>query len=256
MISIGAALLVLVSAGDYLSHVNYVLEFSPFYLVPISFFSWFIGKSSGITVGMLGTMIGFFIRLREAPRAIAYWDALVWFTLYVSSTFIVAELRRLYEHERQLSRVDPLTRIGNRRAFFEAAASAKNWSDRQNVPLSISYIDLDRFKELNDRFGHSMGDRVLAVTAATIAKAVRPSDFVARIGGDELAVLLPATNDEGAAGVLRRAHSQLDRAMAKRGWPVTFSIGIASFSPPLGSVSEMINAADKAMYIAGHRIKE
>lgn len=250
LIAFGSFQLAVVSFGDYLTHAHYVLEFSPFYLVPISFFSWFIGKRSGFTLGILSVMIGFFIRLRQEPRAIAYWDALVWFALYICATVIVVQLKALYEHERYLSRIDPLTRIGNRRSLLEAASAAKSVSDRQRVPLSISYIDLDGFKQLNDRFGHSAGDSVLAATASAIAKAVRPSDVVARIGGDEFAVLLPGADGEAAIGILRRVRLELDSVMMQHRWPMTFSIGIASFTPPLGSVPEMIHAADQTMYIA------
>ncbi len=250
LIVFGALLLALVSTADYLTHTNYVLEFSPFYLVPVSFFSWFIGKRTGLSLGVLIVIISFFIRLREAPRAVAYWDALVWLALYLSATLMVVQLKTLYEHERHLSRIDPLTRIANRRALWEAASVARSVSNRRESPLSISYIDLDGFKQLNDKLGHAIGDRVLVATAEAIVQAVRPSDVVARIGGDEFAVLLPETNGPDAAGILRRVRFELDRVMKQNRWPVTVSIGIASFAPPLGFVPEMIQAADHAMYLA------
>ena len=171
LILLGLVLLGLVSAGDYLTHTNYVLEFSPFYLVPISFFSWFVGKNAGlaITVASLGT--AYFVRLSQIPHVSAYWNLFVLFVLYLSSTLMIVQLRRLYDNERNLSRIDPLTRVANRRALFEAAVQAKSISDRQNVPLSLAYTDVDEFKQLNDRFGHNTGDKVLAVTAAAIQKA-------------------------------------------------------------------------------------
>ena len=250
LVILGALMGALVSMGDYLTQTRYVLEFSPFYLVPVSFFSWFIGKRSGIAVAVMSAILGLFIRLGHASGVIPYWNAVIWFALYFISTIMVVQLKRLYEHERHLSRIDPLTKIANRRALFESGAQAKSFSDRQNVPLSIAYIDVDGFKQLNDRHGHSTGDRVLALTAAGIKKALRPTDVVARVGGDEFTVLLPATDREVAARVLSRVRLELDRAMESCGWQVTFSIGIASFFPPLGSVPEMIRAADQAMYAA------
>lgn len=250
LVALGTFLLALVIAADYLTHTNYVLEFSPYYLVPISFFSWFIGRRSGLVLGVLSVVTGFFIRLRAAPHAVGYWDALVRLVLYLSATLMVVQLKALYDRERHLSRVDPLTRIGNRRALLEAASVARSVANRRLSPLSISYIDLDGFKQLNDSLGHSAGDRVLVATAAAIAKAVRPSDVVARIGGDEFAVLLPGADSQAAVRILHRVRFELDQAMKQNRWPITVSIGIASFIPPLGSVLEMIQAADQAMYLA------
>jgi diguanylate cyclase (GGDEF)-like protein len=96
---------------------------------------------------------------------------------------------------------------------------------------------------------------ILALTAASVKKALRPTDVVARVGGDEFTVLLPDTDRETAAQVINRVRLELARAMEESGWQVTFSIGIATFFPPLGSVAEMIKSADKAMYAAKRMVK-
>lgn len=250
LITFGSFCLIAVSLADYLTHSNSLLDFSPFYLVPISFFSWFVGKRSGLAVAILSVCIGFFIRSRNIPRPVAYWDAFVWSGLYLVATFLILQLKRLYDNERDLSRLDSLTKIANRRALFEAASQAKSFADRNQTPLSIAYIDVDDFKQLNDRLGHSAGDHLLILAASTIAKALRPSDVVARIGGDEFAVLLPGANRDDANRIMRRVEQELQLAMKQDRWPVTFSIGIASFYPTLGSVPEMLAEADDAMYAA------
>lgn len=239
--------------GDYFTHYNFLLEFSAFYLVPISFFSWFIGKRSGFAAGVASIVIGFAIRLRHVTPVVAYWDALVRCVLYFTAVFMIAQLKRLYEHEQELSRIDPLTKIGNRRALYEAASRSRSLAERHNAALSLAYVDVDKFKQINDQLGHTTGDQVLAVTAATIARSLRPSDFAARLGGDEFAALLPNTTLPDATRILERVHLELRRVVNERRWPVTFSIGVASFSPPLGSVSDMITEADKAMYTAKQR---
>jgi diguanylate cyclase (GGDEF)-like protein len=245
----------MVAAGDYLTHTYFALEFSPFYIVPVSFFSWFVGKRPGIALAVASVVLGLLIRLRTLPTAIASWDALVWLTLYIGASLIVAELRKLYTHERYLSRIDPLTGVENRRSLFEAARRAKSFSDRHHVPLSIAYLDLDDFKNLNDRLGHRAGDKLLAIVAARIRKALRPTDVMGRVGGDEFILILPESDNETALRIIDRVRIDLDQAMQRRQWPVTFSIGLVSFSPPLGSVSEMIRAADQAMYSAKSRGK-
>jgi diguanylate cyclase (GGDEF)-like protein len=250
LLALGTLLLILVASGDYLTHTNYALEFSPVYLVPVSFFSWFIGKRAGIALAVISVIFGFLIRLSTLPRVIASWDALVWLVLYISFSMVVAQLRVLFTHERRASRIDPLTGVENRRALFESAARAKNFSDRHGVPLSIAYLDLDGFKDLNDRLGHEAGDKLLSVVAAKIRGALRPTDAIGRMGGDEFVLILPESDKETAARILSRVRSDLDRAMREWSWPITFSIGLVSFSPPLRQVSEMFRAADDAMYAA------
>ena len=114
----------------------------------------------------MSVIVGVGIRLSHSPGIIPYWNALVWFVLYVSSTMMVVQLKILYEQDRQLSRIDTPTKIANRLALFGAPEQAKSFSDRQNVPISIAYLDVDKFKQLNDQHGHSTGDRILALTAA------------------------------------------------------------------------------------------
>jgi len=249
----GAFLLIVVAAGDYLTHTNLILEFSPLYVIPVSFFAWFAGKRAGIFFAAASVSLAFAIRLRHIQRLTAVWDALLWLALYFGTVFILVQLRKLYERERHLSRIDPLTRIENRRALRESADRARSYSERQGLPLSIAFLDLDGFKVLNDKLGHRIGDKLLALTAAVIRKFIRPTDTVARVGGDEFVILLPATTSEDAAQILHRVRHNFEVAMQNKRWPVTISVGLVTFSPPLSSVKEMIQHADAAMYAAKSR---
>jgi diguanylate cyclase (GGDEF)-like protein len=250
LIPVGLLLLGLVSAADYITHINYVLEFSPFYLVPVSFFSWFIGRQAGLVIAVASATVGTLVRFQRAAHTIAYWDALVLLVLYVTSALMISQLKKLYQRERELSRIDPLTEIANRRAFFESAAALWGFTQREKMPFSIAYLDVDEFKQLNDRYGHAAGDRLLAVTAASIRQALRGMDVVARMGGDEFALLLPAAEKETAAQIVDRVRRLLDEAVRQHGWAVTFSVGLVTFFPPLRPLSEMIQAADTALYRA------
>lgn len=157
---------------------------------------------------------------------------------------------------KEIAATDPLTGLGNRRAFERRLNLELRRASRSGGALSLLYLDLDRFKAYNDRFGHVAGDELLIKLGALLADSVRTSDTVARIGGEELVVVLPETAEEGAlilAEKLRRAVAE--RLAGRR--PLTVSVGAATIhvphdrSPDLEGLSAaLIEAADSALYEA------
>jgi diguanylate cyclase (GGDEF)-like protein len=116
-------------------------------------------------------------------------------------------------------------------------------------------MDLDQFKAVNDSLGHAVGDRLLCVVAEALKAHSRAADTVARMGGDEFAVLLPETNLEGAKAFLEGLRARLLQAMRANRWPVTFSIGSVTFSRAVPA-EEMIRRADVLMYAVKQRKKD
>jgi len=151
--------------------------------------------------------------------------------------------------------VDALTGVLNSRGFFERAEYERSRAQRYGYPLVVAYMDVDDFKLLNDTRGHDVGDAALAVIAGTIRRTVRTNDVAGRLGGDEFAFLLPDTNQMAAQALTQRLKASLDREMARNGWPVTFSIGVLTYSTPPASVREMVRAADSLMYSVKNRSK-
>jgi diguanylate cyclase (GGDEF)-like protein len=120
---------------------------------------------------------------------------------------IISQLRSLYAQERNLSRTDTLTGIPNRRAFLESLEIEKNRARRYDHPLTLDYVDLDHFKQLNDTLGHNTGDELLRVVANAMKLDVRQVDVLARLGGDEFAVLLPETGRVAASAAFGKLRS-------------------------------------------------
>lgn len=251
LVAIGIVLLLGMTVGDFVTGPEFAS--SIFYLIPVSFFAWFIGKRGGLITAVLSAAATLAVHAAfpYARRStIIYWNAAAWLGVYVFFVLIIAELRSLYQREWQFSRTDALTKIANRRAFFEALEAEKERATRYEFPLTLAYLDVDHFKRINDRFGHAAGDKLLATVAKTMQENVRQPDVIARLGGDEFAVLLPETAADAAAAVLRKLHAVLDAKMRRGHWPVTFSLGAATFQPPPNSVQDMISKADEAMYAA------
>ena len=153
---------------------------------------------------------------------------------------------------------DPLMGIYNRRHLDRCLRQEATKSRRYGLPLSAMLIDVDHFKKVNDTYGHAVGDRVLQALAQTIKGSVRDFDLVFRYGGEELVVLLPYTEGQGAMVLAERlCHWLADRCLVGRdeqlGCPdlrVTISIGVATFVPAQEEEGQLMARADAALYQA------
>jgi diguanylate cyclase (GGDEF)-like protein len=150
-----------------------------------------------------------------------------------------------------LASVDELTKIPNRRGFVFMAQHCISLCARQGLPVSLMYFDLDKFKAINDRFGHDEGDRALIAFADLMCKTLRGSDSFGRIGGDEFVALLPDADENRAAEVVERLRGRVEAfsAQANRGYEIRFTEGIVTLRPDESStIGELLCAADGAMY--------
>ncbi|HXN01008.1 MAG TPA: GGDEF domain-containing protein [Candidatus Dormibacteraeota bacterium] len=162
----------------------------------------------------------------------------------------VAVRKRAEEESRQLALIDPLTSIYNRRGFTTLATHVREIARRQKRPVHLLLIDLDRFKRINDTFGHAVGDKALVEFAQILTATFRKSDVVARTGGDEFCVLLTEP-DEGIQTALARLRQNVDdsNVARTRSYRLEFSIGIARAMPDDDeSIHALVEMADEAMY--------
>lgn len=151
-----------------------------------------------------------------------------------------------------LASTDPLTGIPNRRHFLEVAAQEFERARRYGHPVSLVIVDLDRFKAINDTYGHPVGDAVLKWAAEQAVGSCRSSDVVARFGGEELVVLLPETDAQGALDAgenLRRRLAVPTEHLGNR-IAITASAGVAEWFAPDEAISSLLDRADRALYAA------
>jgi diguanylate cyclase (GGDEF)-like protein len=162
------------------------------------------------------------------------------------------ELQQAKESFEQLSITDGLTRLHNHRYFQDQLTREIRRVERSGEPLAMLLIDLDDFKQLNDRLGHAAGDELLAGVASTLNQSVRASDLLARYGGEEFVVLAPDTDREGAYRLAEKLRTAIAESAfvvddSERGIRVTVSVGVARYT---GNRKGFFNAADRALYRA------
>jgi diguanylate cyclase (GGDEF)-like protein len=223
-----------------------------FYLIPVFLVTWFSKKWVGIMISSICAFTLFVADISSwitySQFSIPYWGAIARLGSFLILTFTFSSLKSALRNEKEFSRRDSLSGVGNRRYFSELAEMEIHRSMRYGHPFTIIYIDLDDFKIINDNFGHSKGDQVLRAVAQAIQKEIRSTDKIARLGGDEFVVLLPETGFEAAEVIfskIRRVSAEITQSEA---WPITFSMGGATFTGPPAGVDEILRISDSLMY--------
>jgi len=175
-------------------------------------------------------------------------------SLIGSQLAVTLERALFYEELRRLSVTDALTGLSNRRAIFQRLDEEFRRSVRYQVPFSVAVCDIDNFKLLNDKYGHQAGDEVLKQVAAILRQSVREVDLAGRWGGEEMALLFPLTDLNGALTACERIRNQVASHVvdfANHKLSVTLSIGVAAIDPekfcPISS-DALVGLADGAMY--------
>ncbi len=165
----------------------------------------------------------------------------------------VALAREHAEHElRQAAATDDLTGVLNRRALLAGAGAAVGEARRSGRPAALLLFDLDHFKSINDRFGHSIGDQTLRGFARIVSRAIRDTDVFGRVGGEEFAAFLPGADEATARRIAERIRADFAGTLLAPGWPPpTVSVGVAAADAESeADLDQLLIQADRALYEA------
>jgi diguanylate cyclase (GGDEF)-like protein len=270
----------LATAAWFYPTLNGVLNPSELYLIgPLAIVAVFIAGAiispaagylfaSASVVASVAIFLGAPIEAGQTGLALAETFGFVFLVVQTAILFFAAALMHAYsanahraiqrlnrqtEQMTELAHTDSLTGLANRRWLLELLEREFLRARRYRRPLSLIYLDLDGFKEVNDGFGHLFGDGLLRSAARSMQAVLRAADLLARIGGDEFAILLPETDLAGAdkvAGKLRRALASTTRPYGAALPPLTFSAGICQMRETDRTIDDLILRADDAQYLA------
>jgi diguanylate cyclase (GGDEF)-like protein len=251
-ILIGIACILGIGIIDYLT--GYEISFSLFYLFPVCLLTWFASRRFGIATSIASAITWLVADVATGHTytspVIFAWNTIIRLGFFIIVTYLLSALKIALEHEKELARIDNLTGAVNGRFFSELLLMEMERIQRNKRPFTIACLDLDNFKSVNDRFGHSMGDKVLWTIVRQARSQLRKMDVVARLGGDEFAFLLPETDQTAAQAAIQRIQTSLLDEMSKNEWSVTFSIGVLTcvrINMPQTS-DELLKRADDMMY--------
>lgn len=238
------------TAFDYV--VGQHIDTSIFHLVPIAYVAFYGKRWQTITLvtlsELLYTGIEIIVLMHQSPLFAILWNSLARGILFMIIAIGAQKLGVSYQREAHFSNHDPLTGALNRRALerllLEHMMLTESW------PLTIAYIDIDNFKQVNDRLSHAAGDALLSNTIRLLSFNARKGDRIGRLGGDEFMAIYPGANEAMAKTIVIRQRDAIHDYYQRKAFGTSLSIGVVTFHHSPADMMEMIRQADAAMYQA------
>jgi diguanylate cyclase (GGDEF)-like protein len=228
------------------------ITFTLLYLIPVGITAWFGGLAGGIITSILSTLTWFFVYFNQGEfpdiTPLLIINFFLKLIFYIVFSFMLYRLKQNLIREKKISATDDLTNAINRRAFNAILKSEIFRASRYNHPISLIYFDVDNFKSINDNYGHITGDKVLKKISETAKSNLRNTDFFARMGGDEFAVLLPETAYQDAEKAAAALFEALNSMSQKQKFTCSFSMGMVTYHNMPQDPGVIISKADNLMY--------
>lgn len=263
--------IVLIGWIDYVTGRD--VSMSALYLVPIVAVAWYGARRDAAISAIVAAVLATFADepwLSQTALIPLVWNSFSSLVIFVAAAGVVGQLRfereqlssltrdlkKGYGREAMLARTDALTALPNLRAFVEAIQRESARAVREGSQLCVLYVDLDDFKSVNDRYGHTTGDTVLQSVATALTSSVRGGDVVARIGGDEFIILLWHATATDAEVVAERIAQRIQEIAAE--YPLSHlgaSLGVRMFERAPENAEDVVRLADDAMYAEKARRK-
>ncbi|MCX7628591.1 MAG: diguanylate cyclase [Methylophilaceae bacterium] len=230
------------------------LQTGIYFFIPVALISWTGGLLWGIAFSLLATVMLIAVDFHHGVPISAYislyLDTLGYLVMFLTVAFLssrLSEARRLLQ---RISREDFLTGAMNRLGFYEVLNMEIRRQNRFGHPYTLAIISCDNFKQINDTLGHNEGDSLLIAVAKTLERNTRSTDFYARLGSDEFALLFPLILRNEATIILEKLKRKLEETMREHRWDVTFSIGAVAFDKSPTSVGHALDLVDSVVHEA------
>jgi diguanylate cyclase (GGDEF)-like protein len=264
-------LMIFMGAAFVLFYRHGTAAYGSLFLIPLTpILTLLLGliKAALIATVGIGILYGMELSVMDAPFATATTlSAIALFSSWMTATFAAVILQLLDNQHREtqkalkkfkeLSKMDTMTGVFNRRALDEKLSHETHSAHRTDASVSVAMVDIDYFKEFNDRYGHPEGDKAIQAVASVLSNGVhRKTDLVARYGGEEFAIVLPHTSLEDAALVASRLRNEIKALGIKHESSplniLTVSIGVSSLAGRSMNTERIIGLADSALYESKH----
>lgn len=220
------------------------------YILPIWIGTRLGGRLAGFILVGFATLSNVWLDLASGSMGLSNVSSgLIWFGVFCLVMLLVAQVEESLSKTERMAHQDALTGLYNRRGLELEGRRLIQRATRNRDVVSVAMLDCDRFKLINDEFGHRAGDDALRFLAQTLRENTRDVDVVSRLGGDEFVVVFANTKYSEAEQALARIERAFEAGMAARGYDSTLSIGLAQISTEARDLKTLVARADEAMYL-------